>query len=869
MQRALLGARHSHQRILHFLGRKCSQSIDQHGTSRLCCDSRRCASSFTSTSRLPSRRQAGAAVEEVTPDEDLTFSEALKKGISQSMSRKRHSSKTELTAVEYPPPGSAQYGKWQSLSMNEDMLLHEIGTSISYPNVGRHIDQPRNENDLELWSCLLEFAHRRMGRNGVLKVWEALFNRRCLYVVAGPLARAFWSTVLNAAVSSDAILRDVLIYAEWMLETHDARWPQLYSTVMSYMLENGHKSVVLRWHVTLTPSFGPQEAEFVDLMKKFITSPDGYIQGTHRAQGSLQMLYIHNLHRKLYDVLIPHLYYEGHARLAMKWRQTFRSVNDTPVSLAARPFLRFIAAYYPHNQLADDELKAAGLVHNKAEHAEATSDAPKMATNGQNLSYLINRAHGETFGIQEKPYNDHLGARWFASSWVSLDFAINVIYTMGVQEIGPLSLQSIALREGSARGVLGRLDQLQQLKINLPKSQYVEAIRNYAVAGDDEALQELLQSDIHPDIFDDEAAQHEVLRGCLRVGDWATYRLVLRTRLAVLSNSITASSDSVLQAYAHQGNGPMALTVLQEMLSYGLDLAPMTSHTLSSFILQNLSKYTVSTQPREVVDLHISLCRHLAASRFPPAVEVWQTLLYRVGREHRLSELERLCSYILQLFTDYATSEQPMWISHMADVPAILRSESPYPNFQKLPRDLPIRHEKHPLRQIFDKNLQNSIVRWGFMFTRYDRKAEAAAAAVINSATTKREDGSNEEMAGVARTPADFHFARGIRLLAMLRDRGLVVMEGTVRKQAILRLLDLYRGGGRVSYEWVGGNPFRRQLRRWNRLSLAEAKVLCDEAWGAGEIVPSLFELGRLIDVTEKQDSLNSIERRLEVVRQR
>lgn len=867
MQRALLDARHPRQHILGFFGQAWSQNIHQHGTSRMGYEARRFASSFTFTPPLPSRRHTGAAAE-VKSDEDLTFSEALKKGLAQAMTRKRQSSKANTTAVEHPPPGSARYGKWQILSLDEDRLLHEIGISTSYPHITRHIDQPGNENDMELWNCLLEFAHRRMGHDGVLVVWDAISKRRSLHLVEGSLAQSFWSTILNTAVLSNSALRNLISYAEWMLETHNSRWPRLYFTVMSHMLENGLKGEVLRWHVTLIPSFGPEEAEFVDLMKKFITSPDGDTQGL-RISGNLETLYTYSLHRKLYDILIPYLYSEGHAKLAMKWRKTFRSVDDTAVSLAARPFLRFMGAYYPQFRLGDDELKVAGLEHNEVKDAEPVSEAPGMAIKGQNLSYLINRVHGETFGIQEKPYNDHLGARWLASSWVSLDFAINVIYTMGIQEIGPLSLQSMALREGSARGVLSRLDQLRQLKISLPQSHYVEAIRHYAVVGDDEALHELLQSDIHPDVFDDEAAQHELLQGCLRVGDWATYRLVLSTRLAVSSSAITASSDSVLQACARQGNGPMALTILQEMLSHGLDLAPTTSHVLSSFIVHGLSKHADDKQPREFVDLHISLCRHLAASRFPPAVEVWHTLLYRLGREQRLLELERLCFYILQLFTDYVTSEQPMWISHAVDIPEILRSESPYPNFQKLPRDLPVRHEKHPLRQIFDKNLQNSIVRWGFLYTRYDRKAEAAAAAVINSASARGDEASNEQGANAARAPADFHFARGIRLLAMLRDRGLFVLANKVSQQATMRLTDLYRGGGRPSYEWVSGTWAKKELRRRNRLSLTEAKVLCDEAWGDREIVPSLFELNKCMETAMREDSLNSFKKKLEVARPR
>lgn len=705
-----------------------------------------------------------------------------------------------------------------------------------------------------------------MGRDGVLMVWQSLSVRRSLYQVESSLAQTFWQTILDAAVSSDAVLRDVTAYAEWMYETHQIRWPRLYSTVMSYMLGNGSHSQVLRWHVALAPSFGPDEAGFVELMKELITSPNPYTQGKRNQIATLQTLYIYSPHRNLYDSLIPHLYSKGHTVLARHWRKILIDANDTPTSLAARPFLRFMRAYYPLTPLGDDELKVAGLVRIGTGHAEPPS-LPENAITGQDLSYLVNRVHGETFGIQEKHYNDRLGAKWFASSWVSVDFAINTLYTIGIQEIGPLSLQSIALREGNARGVLRRMDQLQQLQINLPRSNYVKAVQCYSKAGDDKSLQGLLQTDIHPDVFDDEAAQYDVLSGCVRVGDWQTYELILATRLAVLSNSIATSSDSLIESCIHQGNGRLALTILREMSSYGLDISPTTSHLVSSFIIGHLSPHADDTNSRELVDLHISLCQQLAASRFPPAVEVWQTLLYRLGREHRLLELERLSLYILQLFVDHTTSEQPMWISHTADVPKILRSETPFPNFQKLPRDLPLRHEEHPLRQIFDTKLLTSIVRWGFSHTRYDRKAEAAVLPLISA--TARTDGSSggaddrRERAPL-RLPADFHFARGLRLVAMLRDRGLFVTLKSFRKEVLLRLADLYRGGGQAGHEWPGDFWRWKRLRQRNRLSLAEAKLLCDEAWGVrDEVVPTLLELNRHIELTDLDDKVQAMKRGL------
>ncbi|KAG8159030.1 hypothetical protein KVR01_011473 [Diaporthe batatas] len=875
MPRVLLSTRQSHQGISRLIWnpRLHLRGVFQHDGSRVALALVRRATSVAFTSPAYSQSPASAkkankaaqviAVEDhagVPADEVTSFSKELKEGIAETISRKRAQSATKPpTVLHYPTLGSPLYGKWQSLSVDHERLLIESDVNVSDSRLVRLVDQPGNENDIELWSCLLEFCQRLMGRDGVVMIWQSLSKRRNLYQVDGPLAQAFWGTIINAAVTNDTLLREVVAYGEWLLENHEAHWPQLYTTVMSHMLLNRPKAETLRWHMTLSSSFAPTEVEFVGLLKRFIMDPAPEMQET------LQLLYSWSPHRKLYDIIIPHLYAEGHAYLASQWRRLLVDHGDNPASLAARPFLRYVGAYYPQTWLSEEELSIAGLVlHDRAgsEGGTVSDGLPvEAAINGQNLSYLVNRVHGETFGIREKTYNDKLGSKWFASTWVSLDFAISVVYTMGITRIGPLSLQSIALREGNAEGVLHRLDQLRQYRIRLPNTDYVSAIRYYARIGDDEALQELLHCDIHPDIFEDELAQQELLNHCLNAGEWGTYQLILKTKFAVASYSVAISSDKVLHSCASQGNGPMALALLQGLCSRNLHPAPMTSHLLSSFVIQNLSPHADVQYPRPHVDLQVSLCRELSRTRFPPAVEAWRVLLSRLGRDHRLAELERLSADIVRLFVEYTRSDTPMWISHMADVPELLRSESPYPHFQKLPRDLPLHLEGHPLRQIFDPKLQGAIVRWGFTNTSYTPAAEEAAHALL----LQDEEGGGGGGGG-STEPADFHFARGIRLLAMLRDQGLHVYDKRVLNQALLRLTDLYRGGGDARYEWIGGSVDEKRRRLSNQLSLAQAKRLCDLAWGR-ELLPDLPELMSVMEDAMRRDKLKEIQARVDEIK--
>lgn len=781
-------------------------------------------------------------------DENLTFSEALRTGALEILYKHRQRPKSAIS-VRFPALGDPVYGKWQHLSLDEDTLRRESDIQASTDANLRLIDQPGNQNDMELWACLLEFCYRRMGYEGVAMVWQSVLKKKTLRQMDGPLAQAFWGRILSAAVTNDAFLWEVIDYARWLYQEHNVRWPDLWSTVMRYMVPNGDMEAkkILRWHIALSSLYPVDEEEFTGVLRRFITVPDARIQEV------LQQLYKLRPHHNMYDLIIPYLYSQGHEFLARQWRSLFLSVNDGPTSSAARPFLRYLIAYHRNTTLRDAEKAVAEVSPKTSEAAPGDPDVPITASTSHNLYYLVNRVHGEAFGIDEKPYNDKLGAKWLASTWVTLDFAISVLHTLGVQEIGPLSLRAIAWREQPTRILLSRLNQLAQWNIRITESNYVRAVRHFATIGDDKTLRELVNSDIHPDVFENEEVQHEVLDSCLRAEQWTTYQLILKTVMAGSSNHAYINSNQVLESSLRQGNGAMALKIMQELRSQNIGLTPGASHLVSRFVVQHLSPHRGERDERQHVDLHRSLCRELSNTRFPPAVEAWRTLLFRLGREGRMDDLERQSLEIVKIFVEYRKSNNPMWACSKVDVPWIIRDPSPYEDFQELPRDLMFRRENHPLRLIFDRDMQNAIIRWGFTKIPYNPTGEARATAVLNNTTV--------QPLTYRTSPSTYYFARGVRLIAMLRDQGLHYYEETVRKQIKLRLSDLFRGEGKKDYVWLGGNKQKIGRRRKNRLTLAEAKKLCDKAWGIeagpGAITPSLLELEQKISAVEVKDQLH------------
>lgn len=627
---------------------------------------------------------------------------------------------------------------------------------------------------------------------------------------------SFWNKVHRIALEDEVFLEKVWEYAEWLQDAHDVRWPDLYTNTTKACISEQRYERAFMWHLRLSPNLDPGSEEFGNMIKAFALEPDAELQEALRA------LYTTSVHRDLYDTLIPYIFAQGHSAVARRWRLLLLQHNDIPRSLAARPFLRYMIGYHKEHRLTDAEQTVAGLEQAQpAIVARSPSVNPQKHSDG-NLREFMNRVHGKTFGIPEKTYSDRLGARWLASSWVSLDLAISVIYAFGVEEIGPLSLQSIAVRENTSKGVLERIEQLDQLHISLGPSNYAKAVKQLATEDDCETLRALVHSDIHPDIFDDLDLQRRFLASCVAVGDLRKYHLVILIRLAVAGGDVADFSNRLLRTALNDGRKDLVVSLLEEMSTRGIQLHPLTSHAISGHIITSVSPHPTDGPPEDV-DFYIDLARRIAAKRWPLAAHAWQVILALLGRLDRLDEFEALCLEIVAGYEDITAAAKGTVNIHKYDVPDVMRASPERYPFHSVPRDLSLRHQSHPVHRIFDTRMQGYIIRWGLLQSLDHGKGPSQTLP-----DRERGDGS----------PAAYSVARGVRLLAILRDRGVRVPPKTVARQTMARLGDLY------------GPPDQRmqprllRTRRANPLGLAEAKALCDAAWGREPgLLPPLAQL--------------------------
>ncbi|POR33459.1 Uncharacterized protein TPAR_06351 [Tolypocladium paradoxum] len=762
-------------------------------------------------------------------------------------------------------------------------------------------------DDFRSWERCLAVLRRQHGEHGVWAVFESVKERGLLDLFAQPDADLLRDGVLAAALNSDAHIAALVNVAQQLCTESGFQWPDLYMKIMHFFLDQARFEEAVRWHLQLAPNFPPGTEVFGALLSSFVVDP------TPQMQSNLTTLYVFSTERGLYDYIIPALYASGQSKLARTWRRKFILFKDLPTTTKSRLFITFLASYYPSIVLTEEELAAAGLENQSLRYGTKNEplEPPRVA-------------HHPPTG----QYSDSIVAKWFASSWTSVEFAINLVYRLGLRVIGPRSLQSLALRESDAKGVASRIAQLERLGIEIAPQTYCKVLVFFARHGEADLLTELLSCDIHPDEFDDMETRQMLMAASVRDGDWQRERLFQAIEWAVETGPSSRRLNSLLRSELSKRRMGKTRFVLDRMEALRVNMVQNNATQLLERTFWGLGKHPIErtrlrgasdTDPESPLNRAIDFTRRIACHDVAIPLQYWKLLLYNLGRLGRFDELEQLCIEIIQLYTppygglvpvhredlpqlagtqtpaqekapmlpetevkeneadlhvthgvlgmkighnnDGYTSPEELFIQQITllrrvDDGTSTDSSNPISSLQTgendrslsrlgsndkrhtqgsdnvsiqgvanqndakeyIPADLPFTHRAHPVQKIFDARLQRSIVRWGF---------DQTLAARPNIPALMGTDSS-----GIV----EFDVACGVRLLALLRDQGVLIDRQIVRAAVISRIA-------------LGQVPGRRRdrSRDTNEMSAESMKALVDEAWGA-EILPSLPEMARELE---------------------
>lgn len=743
--------------------------------------------------KITTRQYASVAV--AVQDEDAYDSRRAHAGVNETRtqedspkikiyrtSRALHTAPTE-TLLGKPYLSSGYYGLWKKSTLwTQDEIDFESNIAApEHPARQRLIDQPKHKNDLQLFARLLDHRERRYGIEGIRMFWEAVKKRRILLPTrdyresknVGLPAEKLWTSFLTLGFYDNKVLEEVCAYADKLLEKTGRRWPRLYSTIVQHFLVSGKGKEALTWHNRLFERHPPTSTSFVELCHQTVHN-----RGDLKA---FKEIYEKNEHRNAYGKIIPTLCWQEDFKSAIDWHFRLISKGDVPIKPQhAQALSRFLAIYDRRNAVrVTKSLVAAG----------AAFDVPTTLKDNVKISReIMNLVHGRTFKIPVKAYNDEYGARWFATSWVPLDLAIHSIHALGIQEIGPLSLQALCLRnepDGSEPRpyvILRRIEQLRSIGISIGNSVFSRAVKIFAQNRMFNYLMGLLKSDQHPHALEDWKYLEHQMASFARIRDWDQYRRILAIRTIGSRSPSTEAQNVWLRTHVTNRDLPAVLDTLAKMQLNGTIVKTTTVAYILRTILvtrqQGRKVQTVPGKPRDLQMVATMLKGIMDAGNLVPAA-YWREIVRRFGMMGRQSELHELCLF---LASRYGPSDKS-YLEHIG-----VRRASLY----RVPAQVDPSHPLHPLKILFPVSLQKAIVEWGFIYAL--KRAEHAPTRNIRSKRLGLENDPNLQVTA------------GINLLKQLRQLG-VHIDGKAIKRAIFNRLVMYYSPGRSN------RPYNRVAR--------------------------------------------------------
>lgn len=691
--------------------------------------------------------------------------------------------------------------RWSDRLETFEQFQYESDLDTAATQGPRLVDQADFSNDFELWLQLLRFRRRTHGNSGVATIWNGILKRDIDLPTTGPVADELWDAFLNFSFQRRDLANKLFKYVSKLHETIGRAWPSLYLKILEHELETVSPHCY-RWHQRLQKDFPPTFEHLQILFKKAMSSK--------QALRVFKSIYMELPFRRMYSTIVPSLCEEGMYISALTWHNLLMRSDDLPSSsVIAEPLLHHLAIYGDEGELTDI---TEGMVNAGVSFARPVGTHLKK--NAIISREIMNRIHGEILNIAPKTLNDGFCARFFATSVFPVDMVISVLKILGHEEIGPLSLRELAIREKSASAVSHRIAQLQEAGISIGVSRFSRTVESLAEKEDEELLRDLLASDQHPHELDNWKLQESLLAYYGRANDTLQYR---RT-LAVLTSNVPTKLvpqetwNLQLRSYARDRNIDAIVQTMEGMREARVMVRSKSCGYLRECLLCTRSPSKPAPRTDDLPVL-VNIWQTILRDGGFLLPITWREILRRYGMAGRLDELEKLAVWLASWYSDPIARARQM--SRTRYCP---HQGKQYVAVQQL-ECLPTTHMKHPLRVIFTPQAQEAIVAWGFRrFTNQETPHESndnAMPTYVESSTAR--------------------WAWGLKLLVQLKQRGVRIETATIGAACRNRLVILFGDG-------VSARLVNRRIRANNPFTIEQIILGMEEIWG-----PTLFDSNKTL----------------------
>ncbi|KAF1951336.1 hypothetical protein CC80DRAFT_376788, partial [Byssothecium circinans] len=669
------------------------------------------------------------------------------------------------------------------------------------PSIDIGIDLPDNATS---WAEYLQRLERVEGLNGIRHVWE---ERRDfdLPVDDSPQAEFLWGTFIRVP----DLVHSVISHAAALLTKGGKTYPHLYELCMGYWLRERHIERALDFHHQLVVRLKLRKLPLK------LLAHIGKQHFTPKVYEAFMGIYRTSNERDLYDEVVPVLVSRNSVTMARRWHTLCIHRGDRPSPrVAEEPAIQSLAA-----SVATQSDPEAQLLTTHVKSIEKRE--PKLNAD------LVQRLKGRDSAPVR--FDDAFCARMFATRTFPPDAIIKGLAMVGINEIGPQAVRAMAARTTPISDLALMFEALRAAGIALQGSVFSLALEKFAQEKRWHLVRSMLESDQHPEVYDDRKLQKELLDFYLQQQD---LKQAHRT-LAILSffhqDMSNEAWNLLLRAQAKDLDLGHLLQILQTMRSNGIYVNAETLMTIKKTLRPRRRGAKPGRSPRGRFDDLRFVARVfftiLEGGIGPILPAVWAEILRRYGMSNRFRELRRT---VLRLFLWYAPRNSKQFASlsklpYLDSVTEQLRTAPPHDwkfPYYDLPHFVTQKHRMHPLRVLFPPSFQQGLIVWGFR------------QGLLPNAPT--------EQSMLGQIPSKKHYRRrfvrggilhrldwsvGLRHLVELRDLGLDVHPHTVVKALQRMFVNLFGRGHSNVIE-------NRKMERANNIPYAEYVHEVNRIWG-------------------------------------
>ncbi|KAI9711005.1 MAG: hypothetical protein M1820_002443 [Bogoriella megaspora] len=702
--------------------------------------------------------------------------------------------------------------------------------------------------------------------------------------------------LLSVALCKQSCLKGLWDYALEVQEQNPANtYIPLYETIVAHRFSHSMPGRAYKWHSEIQGKYPVPPDSLIRLLKQILTSTSRLSRGDSE---KLEKIYMEGSRRDLYDYVVPLLHSVGDYKNAYRFHIVMLRNGDYPSPKVAqssnivsmtRHYLQNASSASPDSSsalklLPDSRDSSQSKSHDIASlHAESISKTLRMHMTRESMS----RHLGDVHGFSEKPIDDSMCARLFATKFIPIQVIISGLAAFGVDVIGPLALRELAVRASNRTDLRSAFRALKQCEVSVKSCVYSRLLLMATYEGDDELLESIVSTDQHPDVFEDMALQQQLFQNYVASNDW-----------------VQARRASVILAFADEVNHTMsgydyAWNLLLRTSKFGrkdqaieriLEQVQVNSAFVASPSVTHFCRQYMKSHPRRRPDLWINQYGKVEPTKYESLTILvnlllrvhktnrrispfrWREVLRRLISLGRFQEFARLCQWLAVTYAEQHKAPSTPSTDHASEastvsdhVPIIHKQDDPLPAVAKETNPSTL-SPANPLSIIFTKKLLFSVIANSFtaLVPPENRKVSADWSSHSRLDRINRTISTHPfqlPMQGSdVEDPELYLWTAGLALLHTLHfTYGVPISTAEVRGILMERLWILF--GTKNLTRWEN-----RLLRRWNPHSLTEmVRIITDEeegVWpGLFASVPPLLYRGDAVPISfnreNKQDGRN------------